>query len=301
MVRLLSLMKIPESISIHRYAPAAVLRATGPDARTFLQGQFTNDLSKIGPGESAYGLWLDRKGRVMADSRVVQGDGVSEFWIVSTFSPAAAIGSHLGAHLIADDVEIADETAAWRGISLVGAGSGGWLASERRPGLSFPGRRDAGEGWEWIVREQDLAAAVAAVSGARELSADEVERLRIASGIPSVPADVGPSDLPNEAGLDRVAISYSKGCYTGQEVMARIRSMGRLRRELVRVRGGGPLPRLPAALWRGDRREGELRSAVGDAGGFHGLALVSASSASAGVALALAVGSHPTVEITGAL
>jgi folate-binding protein YgfZ len=296
MVNLLSFMKIPASVAIFSYSPAALLRAKGPDAHAFLQGQFTNDLSKISPGGSVYGLWLDRKGKVIADSTVVCGAGREEFLIASISSPAPAIERHLGGHIIADDVEIADETGAWRGISLVGAGSGAWLAGGSRAGIAFPGRRDSGENWEWVFPEASSAAAGEAVSGARILDPADMERMRIASGIPSVPADIGPSDLPNEGGLDRDAISYSKGCYLGQEVMARIKSMGRVRRTLVRVRGSGAPPAIPAGLWRGDRREGELRSAVADSGGFAGLALVSVAG-DAGAPLALAPGAAGTVAI----
>jgi folate-binding protein YgfZ len=121
--------------------------------------------------------------------------------------------------------------------------------------------------------------------------------MRISSGIPSVPADIGPSDLPNEGGLDRDAISYSKGCYLGQEVMARIKSLGRVRRTLVRVRGAGEAPALPAALWRGDRREGEIRSAIPGPGGFEGIALVSVAGAASGAPLSLAAGAPNSIEI----
>jgi hypothetical protein len=194
-------------------------------------------------------------------------------------------------------VALVDETGAWRALSLIGGGGGNWLRAEARAGHVFPGRRDSGESWEWFFPEAESAAVNAAVSGARLVDRDEVERVRIAAGIPSVPADIGPSDLPNEGGLDRDAISYSKGCYTGQEVMARVKSLGRVRRALVRVRGSGPPPAAPAPLWRGEQKEGELRSAVRDAGGFSGLALVSTSSASAGGALSLALGAAPTVDI----
>jgi hypothetical protein len=112
-----------------------------------------------------------------------------------------------------------------------------------------------------------------------------------------VPADIGPADLPNEGGLDAQAISYSKGCYLGQEVMARVRATGRVRRTLVRVRGSGLLPALPAGLWRGDRREGELRSAAALGDGFVGLALLSVGAACAGGALAVAPGGPPAVEL----
>jgi folate-binding protein YgfZ len=293
-------MKIPPSISIFPYFPAGMLKVTGPDARTFLQGQFTNDLNPMVPGLSVYGLWLDRKGRTVADSTIIQDTHDLEFWIASTSSQGPLIERHLGSHIIADDVALADETGSWRAVALIGDGSGSWLRARERAGHVFPGRRGAGESWEWFFQQAELAAVNAEVSGARVVEGDEVERMRIASGIPSVPADIGPSDLPNEGGLDRDAISYSKGCYTGQEVMARIKSLGRVRRALVRVRGSGPPPALPAPLWRGDKREGELRSAVQDAGGFAGLALVSTDSAAAGGALSLALGAAPTVDILSA-
>ena len=291
--------KFPESAVIFPYLPACLLRATGPDASAFLQGQFTNDLGKIEPGGAVFGLWLDRKGRVIADSHVVRAADGGGFWIASVSSPAAVVARHLGDHIIADDVVIEDETPGWRGLSLIGAGAGAWLAGEPRAGFFFPGRRDSAENWEWIYPAGESGSVDTAVSGARIAVPADVERMRIAAGIPSIPADIGPSDLPNEGGLDAQAISYSKGCYLGQEVMARLKSTGRVRRALVRVRGAGAPPPLPAALWRADRREGELRSAVSDAGGggFCGLALVSTAAAQGGGPLSLVAGGPPSVEI----
>ncbi len=244
-----------------------------------------------------YGLWLDRKGRVIADSHVVEAPSGGGFWIASLSSSAQVVARHLGEHIVADDVQVEDETAGWRGVSLIGAGVGAWLAGAPRPGILFPGRRSSCENWEWLSREADSALVAEALSGARVMGPGEIEVLRIESAIPSVPADIGPADLPNEGGLDAQAISYSKGCYTGQEVMARIRATGRVRRTLVRVRGSGRPPALPAGLWRGDRREGELRSAAELAGGYVGLALVSVGAAAAGGSLAANPGSPPDVEL----
>jgi folate-binding protein YgfZ len=291
-------MKIPENSAIYPYAPACVLRASGPDAATFLQGQFTNDLSKAGPGQAVYGLWLDRKGKVIGDSHVIQAPDGQGYTIISMGSPAEAIRSHLGDHIIADEVEILDETPAWRGIVLLGTGTGAWLAAAPRAGLFFPGRRESGENWEWILPEVDAAGALGLLAGARVAGGAEVERRRILSGIPSVPADIGPSDLPNEGGLDLQAISYSKGCYLGQEVMARIKSLGRVRRRLVRVSGSGTVPPLPSGLWLGERREGEIRSATGDPAGFAGLALLSVTSLEAGGPFSLAPNGVPSVKIS---
>ncbi len=291
--------KFPEKAAVFPYSPACLLWASGPDAAAFLQGQFSNDLGGIRPGQAVYGLWLDRRGHVMADSHVIASVDGAGFWIASISSPACDVARRLGGHIIADDVVIEDVTAGWRGLSLIGAGSGAWLSAEPRPGLVFPGRRDSGESWEWLHGAGDSGSMDLATSGARRLGAVDVERLRIASGIPLVPADIGPSDLPNEGGLDAAAISYSKGCYLGQEVMARLKSMGRVRRALVRVTGAGGPPPLPAALWRGVQREGELRSAVPDAEGkrYAGLALVRAPSAATGGPLSLAADGPPSVEI----
>jgi folate-binding protein YgfZ len=283
-------MKIAPPELSHRYLPACVLRVSGPDAATFLQGQFTNDLSKLAPGGSAYGLWLDRKGRVIADAQVILSPDRESFSIASPGSPAAVIAKHLGDHLVADEVDIADETAGFRGAALVGAGAGGWLAAQPGPGLRFPGRRAAVESWEWIYPAAAAAEVEAALAGLAAADAPEMERRRIEAGIPAVPADIGPADLPNEGGLDEVAISYSKGCYIGQEVMARVKNLGRVRRRLVRVAGPGAAPPVPAALWLADRRAGELRSAVPTGAGFAGLALVPVNAAQPGQALALAAG-----------
>src|SRR5450432_3395336 len=143
-------MKIPEETAVFRYQPACVLRVNGPDAGTFLQGQFTNDLGKMISGQSIYGLWLDRRGRVVGDSHVILAEGASEYWIVSLGSQGSSIAGHLGNHIIADEVEVFDETPGWGGVAILGKGTGPWLASAHRAGFVFPGRRDCAENWEWI-------------------------------------------------------------------------------------------------------------------------------------------------------
>lgn len=289
---------LPPTIALFRYRPACVLRITGGDAATFLQGQFSNDLSNAEARRATYGLWLDRKGHVVADSHVAAA-GEGGFWVVSLSSAASAVARRLEEFVVADDVALEDQTAAWGGLSLVGAGSGAWLASQPRPGLCLPGRRTVGENWEWLRPDSERGDADA-VQGARTLCLEDVERMRVASLIPSVPADIGPRDLPQEGGLEDAAISYSKGCYLGQEVMARLKSRGTVRRVLVRVRGPGAAPVPPAVLWRGEVGAGELRSAVADAGGggFVGLALVSAAAAASGEPLGLGRGGQQSVAIS---
>jgi hypothetical protein len=298
-INLLSLNNLPPKVAVFRYRPACVLWVDGGDASTFLQGQFSNDLGRLEPGGAAYGLWLDRRGRVIADSHVVRDATGGGFWVASVTSPAVAVMKRLGDFIIADDVALGDRTDGWCALALVGEGSGAWLRAQPRAGFLLKGRRAAAENWEWMLPESERADADAAVGGARGLSEEELERMRIVAGLASVPRDIGPGDLPNEGGLESEAISYSKGCYLGQEVMARLRSRGSVRRALVRVSGSGSPPPVPAPLWSGERAAGELRSAVrGEAGrGFAGLALVQVSSASSGTVLGLEKGGAPALDV----
>jgi folate-binding protein YgfZ len=132
--------------------------------------------------------------------------------------------------------------------------------------------------WDWLRPPGgESAAADWAAAGLGELSEDALNRARLATGVPAIPAEFGPADLPQEAGLETVAISFNKGCYLGQEVMARLHSMGQVRRRLVRVSGTGAAPAAGAGLLAGGdgKRIGEIRAAVDDGrGGWLGLAMV---------------------------
>ncbi len=265
------------------FQPTACLHVTGEDALTFLQGQFTQELRSSAVAPVAYGLWLNQKGKVMADSFVLR-EAPDSVWIISFFSSATVIRERLEAYVIADDVVIEEVSAAWSGLTVGGPEAEAWLTREAggvpkageffkvtEGGWVFRGRRGDEPTFEWI-RPADAPVP----AGLATVSAEAVERLRISAGIPRVPQDIGVGDLPNEGGLDEMGISYTKGCYLGQEVMARLKAMGTVRRRLVRVRGAGRgVPAVPCALLQGEKRAGELRSAVSDgAGGFIGLAMI---------------------------
>jgi hypothetical protein len=111
--------------------------------------------------------------------------------------------------------------------------------------------------------------------GFRIIGLDEMERRRIAGGVPAVPLDLGLTDLPNEGGLDESAISFTKGCYLGQEVMARLKNLGQVRRRLQVVRGQGGRPPSGCALYQGQKKSGDLRSVAGDGNGFIAFAMLS--------------------------
>ena len=259
-------------VASYRWNPAAALRVSGEDSASFLQGQFTNDLHKQGMEDAVYGLWLNQKGKVLADSFILR-IAAQEFWVVSYFSTAAVSRERLEAYIIADDVVIEDLTARMTGLTVLGRVNGAEWTPEG--GRSFSGRRTREPHREIIFPVDAEAAVNGRLADTTLLLSAEMERRRIMAAIPAVPADIGPADLPNEGGLETEAISYTKGCYLGQEVMARLKSMGKVRRQLVRVRGEGKPPPLPAPVFQAGRKVGEVRSVAPDGAGWIGLALVS--------------------------
>jgi folate-binding protein YgfZ len=289
--------------------PRAAIRVTGEDAFTFLQGQFTNELRQA-VGTATYGLWLDQKGKVLADSHVMR-ISENEFLIVSDDSPADTIKQRLEGYIVADDVTLTDETAGTAGLTLVGQSSGAALAKilGARPAgnrfiaaasvLAFAGRVSREENFKALGSAQVIGSLQQqlAAAGATPIATDEFEFARLASGIARVPGDIGPGDLPNEGSLAESAISYTKGCYLGQEVMARLKNLGQVRRRLHVLRGRGtpPPPRTP--LYQNGKKVGETRSAAGHDHEFVALAMLSLINFKPGADLSLEPAGPTTMAV----
>jgi folate-binding protein YgfZ len=290
----LSLITNSTSSAVFGWKPTAWLRVSGSDAATFLQGQFTNDLARA---DGVYGLWLNVKGKVLADSFVFARPVAEEFWIGSYFSAAGTIRERLESFIIADDVAVEDRTAEWSGLTVLDTSARPeFLSSETT--FAFAGRR-GGQAREYVFPAALQSQVDAYLASQRVLSLEEIAFRRIEAAIPAVPQDIGPADLPNEGGLETAAISYTKGCYLGQEVMARLKSMGQVRRRLVRVRINADVPTLPAPVFVGSRQIGEVRSIARDASGARvGLAMISLLHASEN-GFALAPDAAPSVQIWG--
>ena len=108
-------MNLPKSVTFHPYRPAAWLRVSGADAATFTRASSPMMSGASEPNRAVYGLWLDHKGKTIADSFILAGRTADEFWIGSYFCPAEAIRRRLEDLIVADDVVIADETPGWAG------------------------------------------------------------------------------------------------------------------------------------------------------------------------------------------
>ena len=237
----------------------AVVRVAGEDAAEFLQGQFSQELREGRAAPISYGFWLSRTGKVEGDAWVVR-EGSGAFVVLSRSMTAARLIERLEHFIIADDVVLSDETDAWSAWWLAGDGaadvmerldgSAGWVLSDPIP--------IAGTSGLWVGKaEPDWGEGVVSVDEAA------IERLRVLAGVPRVPIDIGPSDLPQEGGLARIGVSFNKGCYLGQEVMARVQNTGRVRRRLIQVTGEALMPAgTGEAVMLGDRVVGSLRSRV---------------------------------------
>lgn len=168
-------------------------------------------------------------------------------------------------------------------------------------GWAYPIRGGVGETFVLVGDEATLRTCKAKLDSAGfiEASAAEAEERRIRAGIPAVPVDLGPADLPQEGGLENVAISFTKGCYLGQEVMARLKNLGQVRRRLHVVRGPGMPPPPAAALFQGGRRVGEIRSSTPTRDGFVALAMLALGNSEPGTALSVGSEADRMIQLEG--
>ena len=293
-----------EPVFGYEYELAAHLLVTDEDAADFLQSQFSNELRPFEAGQCTYGLWLDVKGKVIADS-VVLCEGEECFRVLSENSAAEVITQKLEQHIIADDVEI-EVLPAGAAIALIGEGAETLIENL---GFSVPsagacvtlgqvkvfrGRRSLEPCFElWSESAAEIASLKGHLieHGVRFASVEQVQLARIAAGIPSVPNEIGPGDLPGEGALVGDAVSLTKGCYLGQEVVARMHNLGRPQRALFRVSGAGSVPDCPSALYNAESKKvGELRSAFAEEGGWQGVALLKTRYTEVGESLVCDVG-----------
>ena len=279
-------LAVRRSAGIFRLAGRALLEVRGSDRVRFLQGQLTNDVAKLdasGSDAACYALALTREGRVVAGFHVVARPDA--FWLETAAAAVAAAIARLEKFVIADDVQIADRSAAFARFAVEGprapelvataAGAALQIAPDGAARAQIGGAPVVVVAWGWsgaaafqiIVASEQGAAVEAALRAAGETcgaifaSEAALEVLRVESGEPRYGAELGEHTLPAELRLVDRAVSFTKGCYTGQEVVARMQSRGRVGHLLVGVAlEGDALPAPGAAIASGDARVGELTS-----------------------------------------
>lgn len=214
----------------------ACLRMSGADRVRYLNGQVTNDVRLAGDDEALYACVTDIKGHIVGDVFIHASSGDESLYLDAEPDLREVLGPRFERYIIADDVVMTDVTDDWRIWHVFGA-------SSREPGAlsDLPDGAKALKSNRLGIGGLDIW--LPATAGALEprascplLSLEEFEQYRVLRGIPRFPNELNSDTFPPEAGLDAHAMSYTKGCYIGQEILSRIRTTGKMPRVLVQWR-----------------------------------------------------------------
>jgi len=251
----------------------AFLRASGGDAQDFLHRMSTQDLNRLGPGEAAYAGFLDPRGHLLGEGHVlVRGDD-----LLLALEPAALAGTrgHLEKLVIMDDVLFEDLSTTLLALPVFGPSAPERAAALGGDGPRVPTARRGAPCVElWLPAvEAGRAREALVAAGAVPLSELDLEVLRVLGGVPRFGLDMDETRLPMEAGLTREAISFTKGCYVGQEIVMRATARGQLQRGLVQL-SLPPSAGRGAKLSAGGESVGAVTSAVDGPAGRVGLGYV---------------------------
>jgi folate-binding protein YgfZ len=261
---------------------------SGTERASYLQGLLTNDIVALQAGQGCYTAYLTAQGRMIADLYAYELGDV----LLLTMAGAVkdAVMAKLDQFIFSEDVQLGDVTDTFAQLAIVGPDAASIVGGIVR-GVSGDALRtmpehgnargewdggaaivtritDAGEpGFDLFVEQAQAGALQAALraAGAAELDEATAEAVRIEAGMPLFGRDMDEETIPLEAGIEKRAISFSKGCYVGQEVIIRVlhRGHGRVVRKLVGLTlDGDRVPDAGAAIRSGDREIGRVTSAT---------------------------------------
>ena len=276
---------VREAAGLIDFSHRGLLQFTGPDRLSFLQGMLSNDLRNLKPFDGQHAALLTQQGKVVADLRVLCA--MNSFYLDFWESLKEKILAHLNRYLIADDVEVADRSAEYATLSIQGPRATQLLravvGSVELPGqplghamVDIDGSavcvinadHTGGSGFDLITPQADIVTIARRFSAAGEkhsagwIGAEALNILRLEAGIPRYGIDFNEDNLLLEVGLDR-AVSFTKGCYLGQEVVERIRSRGHVNKKLLGlVIDGETPPRAGTPIEAGGKAAGAVTSSV---------------------------------------
>jgi aminomethyltransferase len=256
-----------ETVALFDKSYRCYLKFTGPDRVRYLNAILTNDIKSLASGHGNVSLFLNPQGRIQAEIETYAGDAalfcVSFAMIRETLVPA------LDKFIIMDDVTLTDETENWGTLALEGPRAAELTRNLTGVDLSSVGdfefhaaaidghfcgvtRRSPGgiAGADLLAARSDLPKlwsllrGEVAKAGGSAAGYQALNALRLEQGIPWFSYDFGDKQIPHEAGLQDSHISFTKGCYTGQEIVERVRSRGQVNRvrALLKIDGAEPPP-----------------------------------------------------------
>ena len=262
----------------------ALWRVSGADRVKYLQGILTNDIAALSPGQGCYAALLDVKGHLQADLHVYATDDA----LLIDLAPSIAEQTIalLKRYIVIYKVKL-EPLAGWLHLLLSGPKSDAWLSAvfgrplpvlvdqqfvtwdwQGQPVMLIR-RSETGEAGVHLLAPPAIANALRnALSesgrpfGARSIGAQALETLRIEAGVPSYESEMAGARFPAEVGIEQ-AISYTKGCYLGQETTMRIKTQGAVNRKLVGLfLEGAVLPEPGAPLFSEGQKIGQVTSAI---------------------------------------
>jgi len=254
--------KLRESAGLVSLSNRGAINMKGSDCASYLQGLLTNDISGLTTGAGCYAAYLTPQGRMIADMRVLNLGDRLLLDVDSAMSDT--LTSRFSMLVFSEDVQVNDESSTWYWVGVRGPGAAACLEPILRSEGTLSGKKAVtayqglDNGW-WVLDGKPVLAVSndelgipgidlgvsSAYSGQINAqleglglewgSAGAVEALRVEAGTPRFGADMDEDTIPLEAGIEARAISETKGCYVGQEVIIRIlhRGKGRVARRLV--------------------------------------------------------------------
>lgn len=263
------------------------IEVTGEDRARFLHNLCTNDIKQLADGQACEACLLNVKGHVLGHGYILcQGESL---WLDTVPGQGERWVSHLDRYLIREKVVLSDQTPKWASFWLVGPQAPQFI--QQTLGAALPAERLASTrgkivGAEVTLLRFDLAPPSASAglpaamvwlpsthaadawqalrqAGARACGWQAWEAVRIEAALPEFGQDISEENLPQELARDRWAISFNKGCYLGQETVARLDALGHVNQELRRLRFAGDIAPEPGlALTADDKSAGRVTSSV---------------------------------------
>lgn len=274
-----------EAVALHDASYRETLRITGEDRASFLHGMVTQDVNGLPPGATAYTAMITPKGAMVADARLLKRE--AELLLDVEPGTGAKVKEFLEKHLISEDAELHEVTGEWGLLRLLGPRAGELLsaalgvpsfeplapnatraftlAGAQGVLVGYPGFEK--HGVDLLVPRGSLEAVWKALvqaggaHGLRPLGFQALELLRVEAGVPRYGQDMVDTTIPLEANLTH-AISYNKGCYIGQEVIARATFRGHMNRKLAGLLLGDVEAAPGTELRKGEKKVGWLTSVV---------------------------------------
>ena len=210
------------------------VRVSGRDRQTFLHNFSTNDIKQLRPGDSCEAFFTNVKGKIVGHGIVSCRD--DELLILGSPGQGARLVEHLDRYVIREDVALKDETAS-RSYWLVNSQQ--IEPSIGRPIAWNPIGDEAYATVEFPRSESSIVGRPLTDVGSVSVGAEAFTAARIEAGFPLFGLDFDETNLPQEIARDRQAISFAKGCYLGQETVARIDALGHVNQQLVGVQFSG--------------------------------------------------------------